>query len=92
MLWPFVSVRPSVVSSVYTTRVHGPCSWAVFTGRFTGREHSPWTRASFWTPMFTACEHGCQKMAPVFTGLVGHQCSTGVNAAVFTDARKWRPC
>jgi len=34
--------------SIHTTRVHGPCSWAVNTGR----KHGPWTWVLFWTPMW----------------------------------------
>jgi len=44
-----------VLSSVHTTRVHGPCV-PVFTGR--SRGHGPWTRCHFLTPVSTARNHG----------------------------------
>ena len=63
----------SSLSSVYTTRVHGPCSQAVETARvskmtpvFTGRV--PCSRAVLDTLMTnTAGEHGCHFLTPVFS-------------------------
>jgi len=46
------------LSSVHTTRVHGPCPRPVNTGvKNDTRIHGPWTQSSFWTPVNTARKH-----------------------------------
>jgi len=44
------------LSSIHTTRVNGPCPWAV--------DHGPWTQVS----KNKGQKMTCQKMAPVSTG------------------------
>jgi len=39
----FLSLLVSIICATLMLGTHYPCSWAVFTGR----EHGPWTRASF---------------------------------------------
>jgi len=50
------------LSPVSTTRVHGPSSRVVETGRT--RVHGPCRTGSFLTPELTARVDGCQKMHP----------------------------
>ena len=78
--WDFGGTCPQSPKSLKLgTRRHYPCPRAVSTAREYGRH--------FWHP----CPR-VSKMAPVFTGRVGHQWLTQVlTRTVFRGSPKWRP-